>query len=121
MTKWVYLSLALIGVVILATVMSRRTRTQAGTDVASIEREIRQQLPLGSSRTTVVSYLDQRHIHHSYVHEFKDSPEYNRTEMALIRNVSHSGPVRRDVQILFKFDDHSKLTAISVKEIFTGP
>jgi hypothetical protein len=117
---WCAIASALfIGVV--AGVNQWTRRIEVKTDVATVEADIRAHLPVGSSRTDVVSYLDQRGISHSYVDELKEAPELSRTESALIRAASRSWLVRGDIQILFKFDDQGKLIKHSVKEIFTGP
>jgi hypothetical protein len=89
-------------------------RVEVTTDVTRVEADIRERLPMGSSRADVASYLDQRGIPHSYVAESK-------TEMAMVREASRSWLVRGDIQILFKFDDHGKLISHSVKDVFTGP
>lgn len=90
-------------------------------DIASIEKDLHNHLPVGSSRSEVAAYLDKRGIEHSYTGNLKESPGNSHTEMAIIRG-PRSRVVRRDVQIIFKFDDaDSNLVSYSVREIFTGP
>jgi hypothetical protein len=90
-------------------------------DVASIKNDLRSNLPVGSSRSKVVAYLDKRGIEHSHIASIKESPTNSHTEMAIIRG-SRDNLVRRDIQIIFKFDDaDSTLVSYSVREIFTGP
>ncbi len=100
--------------------MGRHMRTK--TNVASVEKDIREHVPIGSSRATVSAFLDQRKIGHSHVGEEPEAPENSHTEMALIRGVLENRGIRRDIQILFKFDNtDTKLVSYSVREIFTGP
>ncbi len=94
------------------------------TDVATVEKDIHDHVPIGSSRAEVEAYLDQRKIAHSYIRERKELPNYahTHTETAMIRDVSEAGIIRCDIQILFKFDDSdSKVVNYRVKEICTGP
>jgi hypothetical protein len=94
------------------------------TDVATVQKDIHDHLPIGGSRAAVEAYLDQRKIGHSYVGELKGLPNYvhSHTEMAMIRDVSEEGIIRCDIQILFKFDDSdSKLVNYRAQEICTGP
>jgi hypothetical protein len=117
---WIGLALmALAGLVV--GMIYRARRAKATVDVANVENDVRAHLPVGTSRGEVASYLDQRAIQHSYTEESKQTPEYSRTEMAMIRGVSRTWLVRGDIQILFRFDDHGRLTNYSVQEIFTGP
>jgi hypothetical protein len=117
---WIGLALALL-VGLAAGIIHRAQRVQLTTNVAKVEVDVREHLPVGSSRAEVASFLDQRGIPHSYVGESEGAPEYSRTEMAMIRGASQSWLIRGDIQILFKFDEHGKLLKHSVREIFTGP
>ncbi len=122
MRKVYWIALGLVVLTGLATGMIYRARRIKTTvDVASVERDIRDHISLGSSKGKIESYLDQRGIQHSYIEQSNGAPEYERTETAMIRGASHKGLVRGDIQILFKFDDQGRLTHYSVKEILTGP
>jgi hypothetical protein len=96
-------------------------RPKATTDIAQVERDIREHLPIGTSRTEVEAYLDQKRLPHWYTAESKQFPEYEHTEAAMIRGTSRSWLVRGDTQILFKFDNQDRLIEYKVQEIFTGP
>jgi len=96
-------------------------RPKATTDIAQVERDIREHLPIGTSRTEVEAFLDQKAMPHSYTAESKQFPEYEHTEAAMIRGTSRSWLVRGDTQILFKFDNQDRLIEYKVQEIFTGP
>ena len=117
---WIVLALALI-VALAVGVIQRARRVQVTTDVAKVEADVREHVPVGSSRAEVAEFLDQRGIQHSYVDESKRAPEYNRTEMAMIRGATRTWIIRGDIQILFKFDGHGQLTKYTVQQIFTGP
>jgi hypothetical protein len=120
--KALWLVFALVLITAVAAGLIQRTRQViVTTDLASVEAEIRQHLPTGSSRADVESYLDQRGISHAYVDELKEAPELSHTETAMIREASRSWLVRGDIQVVFEFDGHGKLIKHSVKEIFTGP
>jgi hypothetical protein len=102
----------------------RGRQVKRKTDVATIEKDIHDHVPIGSPRAGVEACLDQRKIGHSYVGILRGLPhyEYSHTEMAMIRDVWAKGIFRSDIQILFKFDDSdSKLVKYTVQEIVTGP
>ena len=94
------------------------------TDVATVQKDIHDHAPIGSSRASVEAYLDQRKIGHSYIEELKELPNYAyaHTETAMIRDVWEEGIIRSDIQVLFKFDvSGPKLVNYTVREINTGP
>lgn len=122
MRKYLWIAIVLILIVALAAGVIQRTRqVQVTTDAARVEADVREHLPAGSSRAEVASFLDQRGIQHSYVDDSKSAPEYNHTEMAMIRGASRSWLIRGDIQILFKFDDQGRLIKHTVQPIFAGP
>ena len=120
---WIVLAVVALSVLgSLATALIHKTnRVEVRIDVAKVEKDVRDHLPVGTSRAQVESYLDQRRIEHSYIERSSGSPEYDRTEMAIIRDASQSWLIRGDIQLLFKFDEQGKLTHYSVRQIFTGP
>jgi hypothetical protein len=108
----------------LSAVACRGSHVKTKTDVAAVEKDIREHLPIGSSRAEVATFLDQRKILHSYIGELKDLPNYENahTETAIIPDVAEKGIFKSDIQILFKFDDtDTKLVRYSVREIVKGP
>lgn len=120
------IAIAIVTAIIIATILVARRSKEAhmkpGIDVVSVEKDIRDHLPIGSSRSDVSAFLDQRKIPHSYVGELKEIPENGHTEQAIIRDVLRNGMLKSDIQILFKFDNtDSKLVSYSVREIVTGP
>jgi hypothetical protein len=96
-------------------------RPKATADIARVEKDIREHLPVGTSRTEVEAYLDQKRLPHWYTGESKQLPEYQHTETAMIGGTSRTWLVRGDTQILFKFDNQDRLIDYKVQEIFTGP
>lgn len=82
---------------------------------ASLEREVRAQLPPGTSLPRVEEFLSQRGIAFSY-----DGKSCTLTGM--IRKVKGSTfLVTKSVQLRFQFDDGSKLKSINSKVLYTGP
>jgi len=91
------------------------------TDIAQVEKDIREHLPIGTSRTEVEAFLDQIAMPRFYTGDSKQFPEYEHTEAAMIRGTSRTWLVRGDTQILFKFDNQDRLIDYKVREIVTGP
>ena len=101
-------------------VLSRKKQTSQRLTVKEVKEQINGNIPTGSSRAAVESYLDSRSIPHSYVPGSGLTNERN-VEVALIRGTSESVLVRGDIQVRFQFDDSGRLADYAVKEIFTGP
>ena len=96
-------------------------RPKATTDIAQVEKDIRERLSVGTSRTEVEAFLDQKAMPHSYTGESKQFPKYEHTEAAMIRGTSRTWLVRGNTQIRFKFDNQDRLIDYKVREINTGP
>jgi hypothetical protein len=114
------LVLAILGGIAVG-LMYKGRHDRAPSEVSARERAIRGDLPIGTPRSRVESYLDEQGIPHSYVERSNGSPESDNTEVALIRGVSKTWLVRRDIQIVFKFDDQASLREVSFSDILTGP
>lgn len=122
MRRTLWLTIILIILTGLAVGMIYKIRQpRATTDITQVEKDIREHLPTGTSRTEVEAFLDDRGVPHSYIAESKGSPEHQHTEMAMIRGTSRTWLVRGDTQILFEFDNQDRLIDYKVREIFTGP
>ena len=122
MRRTLLLAVSLIILTGLAVGMIYKIRQPKATaDIAVVERDIREHLPIGTSRTEVEAYLDQKRLPHWYTAESKQFPEYQHTETAMIGGTSRTWLVRGDTQILFKFDNQDRLIDYKVREIFTGP
>lgn len=81
----------------------------------ALEREVRAQLPAGSSLSRVEEFLNQRGIAFSY-----DASSGALTGM--VRKVKGSTfLVTKSLQLRFQFDDASTLKSIDSKARYTGP
>jgi hypothetical protein len=79
-----------------------------------LEREIRAELPIGSSLSTVQGCLTKRELEFS----FQTS---SRTIVAIARKLPGStAVVSKSFQLEFRFDDASKLKSIDAKVLYTG-
>jgi hypothetical protein len=115
-------TIALIVSAGLAAVMIYTTRrTEPEIDIPTVDEDIRDHVPMRASRIEVESFLDRRGIQHSYVDQMPGRPEDSRTESAMMRGPSNGRVVRRDIQILFRFDDQGRLTHYTLREVLTGP
>jgi len=97
------------------------TRHHHRSSVIQLENELRASVRPGMSRTQIEAYLDQRGIPHSYAENADAPPESRWTELAMIRDSGWTGLVRRNIQLVFQFDQTGSLTNYSEKEMFTGP
>ena len=101
------------------------------TSVSSVEKDIRENLPIGSSKAEVTAYLDARKIPHSWLRQGEIAPDGNvvipdsHTEQGIVRDVRKEGFIFKifvSIQMDFKFDDSdSKLVNYSVREVYKGP
>jgi hypothetical protein len=122
MRRTLLLAVSLIILTGLAVIMIYKVRQpKSTTDIAGVEKDIREHLPVGTSRTEVEAYLDQKRLPHWYTAESNKFPEYQHTETAMIGGTSRTWLVRGDTQILFKFDAQDRLIDHKMQEIFTGP
>ena len=95
---------------------------QATDDNAMMTKEeitslIERELPLGTSRETVIAFLDKRKIEHS-----GDATEAPANVIyAMFRDVKGSTlTVKKSIQVVFRFKDN-KLDGYSIAEKLTGP
>src|SRR5690348_11209379 len=111
MRRSLWLTLTLIILATLTAVMAYRIRQANATTKAAAELviEIREHLPIGTSRSEVEAYLDRKGVPHSYIPDLKGSPEYQHTEMAMVGGTSRTWLVRGDTQLLFKFNNQDRL------------
>ena len=125
MRKAIWMTIGLVVIAALAVgttaLVHKRRVAASGDSIATIETDLRANLPPGSPRAEVEAYLDKRAIQHSYVEKSTSMPKYSRTEFAMIGGSAKTQLIRGDIQILFNFDEHDRLTEFSVKEIYKGP
>jgi hypothetical protein len=96
-------------------------RTAREASVADIENQLHASIPPGATRAAVEAFLDGKGIEHKYTEQSTSGPQFDRTEWARIRGSSKGLVfVRRDFQIIFRFDTAGRLIDSSVKESLTG-
>jgi hypothetical protein len=114
------LALCSVATVILAWGHWHRRNIWTRITVAQVDSRITRDLPVGTSRAEVASYLHRNKINHSYYGEIAGTKYYN-SEIALIPRTASSGLVTTDVQIIFTFDQNMKLVSHQVHEVYKGP
>lgn len=98
----------------------RPSRANHRITVEDILKQLQANIPVGTSRSAVESYLDSRSMPHQYFDDPK-FPNERRVEFATVRDTSRSWLVRGDIQIRFRFDESDKLLDYSAHETFTAP
>lgn len=99
--------------------------------IATLKKDIRTQLPAGTSKTDVVAFLDKRKIPHEWLRISQRGPGDSwiypdtHTEICLIHDAYGEGwlwnSVTVSVEIRFKFDaSDSKLVSYSIQQIYKG-
>lgn len=92
--------------------------------VRSVQREIKREIPSGSTRAAVVSFLDSRHIEHSELsvggkYEARYMPDGRRIENRFITGVIHNPykpfPAEERIVIIFYFDDDDGLIDYDIR------
>lgn len=117
--RWIIIAIVFVSIIAaIAWRQIHRSRSYVRVTTSELESEIKKDLPLGSTKEEVSSFLDSRGIGHAYAGA---SPQFKNTEIALVRNAAYHWPIRTDIQILFTFDKNSRLSSFTVKEINTGP
>lgn len=98
----------------------------AKTKVAELRSEINAQLPIGSSQTDVIAYLNKKHIEHTPYVDAGTDQEILRLNGApgrvngIIRNVSSGLFYRSDITLSFLFDKSGRLCSYDVSEAITS-
>lgn len=117
---WIASGVLVLCVVLLVAFRWRQREATTAPNVSAIEMDVRDNLPIGSSRTMVEAYLAGRGIDHfseeggTEVGVIHGAPE-------TIHRLFYTAVVRTDVQILFQFDEHNRLSHYAVEEINKGP
>ena len=98
--------------------------------VHSVEREIKAELPSGSSKLEVISFLDARHIKHSEMlvggkYEARYKPDGRRVEKRFITGLIHNRygplPAEERIAIIFYFDDDDSLIDYDIRSHEIAP
>jgi hypothetical protein len=90
----------------------------ASPNAKDVERDLAKAVPLQSTPTQVLDYLNMRKIEHSQY--ARDAVQGN-SILAVIRDQSRWAIVKTDYGIRFLFNDHDHLVAYDVREHYTGP
>ena len=101
-----------LGLLLLVGCVSQEAKTKA------VEQRLTTGVPLQSTPTQVLSYLESQRIEHSPYQ--RDAMKGNSIKAA-IREKSGWNVVRTDYGIVFTFDDHDHLTHVDVQPWYTGP
>jgi len=85
-----------------------------------IETWIKQEIPLGSTKTFVVSKLEEKKIEHSA--NYKPELYYNKSKSfnASIPNTKKGVLTKGGIYMKFNFNEKDELVSFKVEEIFTG-
>jgi hypothetical protein len=78
---------------------------------------ITRELPVGTSATRVIAFLDDRRIEHSDYTKPPGPAEVT----AIVRETSWWSVVKTSHRIVFSFDHDSRLTRYRLEEAYTGP
>ena len=80
-----------------------------------VEELVQREIPIGTSKSQVIAFLDICQIEHS------DYLEKVKAIYAIIRDTLQGTMVKGSIKIEFYFDDKSNLKDYLIKEVFTGP
>src|SRR5258708_25511352 len=84
-------------------------------DLNTVKAQVIAKVPVGSTASQVIQYLDSAKCEHSdYLNDKKEI-------RAIMRNSSRTVLIKGSIQLRFQFDANEKLESIEVKEVFTGP
>ena len=106
---------AMASLVVALCAQANDNKTKMTTE--QIETLVKQELPLGTSRSSVVSFLDRQGLEHSG--HSPDAP--SDAVYAIFRDVQGStSTVSKSLQVTFRFANHG-LSDYFFEELFTGP
>ena len=80
-----------------------------------VEELVQREIPIGTSKSQVIAFLDICQIEHS------DYLEKVKAIYAIIRDTLQGTMVKGSIKIEFYFDDKSNLKDCFIKKVFTGP
>jgi hypothetical protein len=94
---------------------SQAAENPMAVDKAQIDAMLSQNLPVGTSRDAVISYLDNHHIENSGARTRNPN-----SLVAIFRNLGGNLLVKTSVQVTFNFEK-DRLIGFSSRELYTGP
>ncbi len=109
---------------VLALLAACSTSSQITPD--KLRTQLQTALPIGSSFKAVADYLNANSLNDGIVISDKDLyPVIGKPELlelkSIARNTRKSLMVKTSISMTFLFDQSRKLTAMDVKEVYTGP
>jgi hypothetical protein len=116
------LMLVVVSVLLLWGIRSYRRTIWTRVTPAQVDADIRQKVPIGSTRENVIAFLDARNIAHTYYGSESDKNyKFYRCEVALVRDTASHWVITSSIQIVFRFDNDMRLASFELQEINTGP
>ncbi|HET7258400.1 MAG TPA: glutaredoxin family protein [Candidatus Acidoferrum sp.] len=118
MTKGSKLLLMAVGfatlalVTIIAFLFLKLNSTQINLTDQQLRGILDRELPNGTDESRVKHFLEAK----SWAHSETDS-----TILAIVRDASHAGLIRKDIQMQFLFNSEGKLVSYELKDLYTGP
>ena len=106
--------------------MTACTAPASAVTPASVRKDIEANLPIGSSATEVIAFLNERRwTDRARIEEGDVRPAYQNPDAlelpAIIRNTRKVWPVSYSITMMFTFDKQRRLTQVKVEEAGTGP
>ena len=88
------------------------------TNPEAVKQQLLAAVPLQSTPTQVLDYLNKRKIEHS---EYLRDPVEGNSIKAILRDQSKWSIVKMNYSIVFQFNDQDRLIAYVVRRAYTGP
>jgi hypothetical protein len=83
-------------------------------EYADLEQEIRSDLPVGSTRQEIETYLTAKNISHSFVD--REDRVYG-----IVPDVERGLLVSKGIQIVVDLDRQHRLESLGIRPVYTGP
>lgn len=110
--KVLYLAVFLF--VVIGSYIGIKKDIPANDKEAMIEVQVRTDLPIGTDLKDVVAYLDRDKILH------EDFDKRNHSLLAVFPNIEKGLFVKRDIHVVFRFNEKNKLASCTFQETLTG-
>ena len=117
MTKWFPIALRLVIIIVALSLTEAACATMT---VEGVKQLIAKDLPIGSSKESVMAFVREHQLASDNNGEgwysVKDNAIY-----AMVRNVRRSLLARTDIQTIFHLGTDGRLKSYTVREVHTGP
>lgn len=95
-----------------------------GVSVGAVRKDIKKNLPLGSTAAQVIAYLDRKRIEHGELRTYPFDPDFPgenniRRLPAAIRKQGFL--FETTISIVFRFDEEDRLIDYRIEKSLTGP